>query len=88
MDAQRPAVEGTRSVPGCIPTRSVGTIYDRPRGNDLNDLRPGGFKTATRQHRRAGHAFRGYNARLDRDSLTKKTYVLAQTSPGTAQPRP
>ena len=26
MDAPRPAVEGTRSVPGCIPTQSVGTI--------------------------------------------------------------
>ncbi|CAI8723439.1 hypothetical protein EMIT0194P_120034 [Pseudomonas serbica] len=43
---------------------------------------------ATWQYTGAAWAFHRYNARLDRDSLTKKYYVPAQTSPGIAQPRP
>jgi hypothetical protein len=40
------------------------------------------------QYTGARQAFHRYNARLDRDSLKKKYYVPAQTSPGIAQPRP
>ncbi|CAI8835220.1 hypothetical protein EMIT0P218_210004 [Pseudomonas sp. IT-P218] len=45
-------------------------------------------QAATWQYTGAPQAFHRYNARLDRDSLTKKYYVPAQTSPGIAQPRP
>jgi hypothetical protein len=46
------------------------------------------LQPATWQYMGAPQAFHRYNARLDRDSLTKKYYVPAQTSPGIAQPRP
>ena len=51
-DAPRSALDGTRSVPGCIPTRSVGTISDR-RGNDqlLGDELRAHVRRIIRQHR-------------------------------------
>src|SRR5689334_12926314 len=38
-DALRSALDGTRSVPGCIPTRSVGTITATQSEGFFEDLR-------------------------------------------------